>query len=253
MIDIHCHILPGVDDGPQTLEESRDMLKQAAAKGVKEIVATSHFSLSQEQNIQNAFQTMKSEAQLLGITLYLGMEYDFSRLNDQEECQCIGSSKFVLVDFVTPYISANTLISQCDQLLNRNYKLLVAHPERLFGPDRLKVLTQLADMGAYFQINAGSFLGFFGGGPKRMADKLFSMGYCHVLGSDAHNAGHSRGSCLQEARDYIAQHYGSDTAEVLTESNARRILNGQMPLPVIDGKKVQQSGFFSRFLGFFKK
>lgn len=252
MIDLHCHIVPDVDDGAQTEAESRAMLAQAASTGITELAATSHYSGDAWRRYPEALEKLRQLAEEHHIKIHAGAEYDFSRLEEAEQLQTLGDSSYVLIDFVTPYISPNAIAQRCEDLLNRKYKLLIAHPERLFPADKLKVLQSLAEQGAYFQLNAGSFLGNFGRGAQRQAEQLLKLGLCHCVASDAHNAGSTRGFCLKKCHDYLIEHHNCNIADRLVLINPQRILADQYPFPVVEPAAGAESSWWGRLKNLFR-
>ncbi|MDD5598114.1 MAG: hypothetical protein PHV82_09225, partial [Victivallaceae bacterium] len=129
MIDIHSHLLYGVDDGSQSFESSVEMLKAAARDGVKSIVLTPHFSPGLFETTHGRFERLVPEAENLDIKLFLGCEYDFSHLNIQDSLVTLGGNgTYVLMDFclspITPMVK-NILL----EWQTRDYRIIIAHPE----------------------------------------------------------------------------------------------------------------------------
>lgn len=254
MIDLHCHILPGVDDGAQNWDDARSMLEQAANCGVTALAATSHFDPEMRTKADEARKRLIEEAAAYNIEILSGWEYDFSRLADEDTFLPIGHGNYILIDFVTPYVNKDQMIMECERLLNRDYQLLIAHPERLFPTNKLDVLDELVSLGAVFQVNAGSFVGLFGHSVQQMANTMLRKGYCQLVASDAHNAGSSRGFCMEKCYQYLKENYDENIADRLVNLNPVRIANGQTPYPVIlyDRNEEQKKGFLGRLLRFFK-
>jgi protein-tyrosine phosphatase len=225
MIDIHSHLLYGVDDGSQSFESSVEMLKSAAKDGVKAIVLTPHFSPGLFENTHGRFERLVPEAENLGIKLYLGCEYDFSHLSTQSSLVVPGDGNYVLIDFcmtlITPMVK-NVLF----EWQNRDYRLIIAHPERLFDKNDLSDLKDLADENIYFQLNSGSFMGKYGRRVRSFAQKLLKKGLCHFIASDAHSA-RAYSDQIPACRKYIAKYLGSELENAFFEENPRRMLAGE--------------------------
>lgn len=254
MIDLHCHILPGVDDGAQNWDDARSMLEQAANCGVTALAATSHFDPEMRTKADEARKRLIEEAAAYNIEILSGWEYDFSRLADENEFLPVGKGNYVLIDFVTPYINRDQMLMECERLLNRDYRLLIAHPERLFPANKLSVLEDLVSLGAVFQVNAGSFIGNFGHGVQQMANSMLQKGYCQLVASDAHNAGSSRGFCMEKCFQYLQANYDENLANLLIHLNPARIAAGHSPYPVLlqNHAVEKQQTFWSRLLQLFK-
>ena len=191
MIDIHCHILWGVDDGPQSPEETEDLLNLAKAESITDIIATAHYSPYLEQVYEEKFEEAASVARSVGINLYSGCEY---KLQDalllKDRLITLAGSDFILVE-ITSGVLGDFVYNQVYDLELAGYQVILAHPERSFTPADLPKLRKLCDMGVYFQITAGSIAGKFGKQIQRFAFKLLEEGLCHFIASDAHNP-HSR-------------------------------------------------------------
>jgi len=225
MIDIHSHVLYGVDDGSPSRETSVEMLKAAAKNGVESIILTPHFFSDTAGKINERLEALRPEAAKLDIELFSGCEYDFSHLNANKKFITLGErSDFILVDFCLPYImpiSRNILFEQ----QARGYQIVLAHPERLFSKDNLSMLKELADTGIYFQLNAGSFRGDYGRSARKTARELVKHGLCHCIASDAHSVKNYKGQ-IPYCRKYIAKNFGSEAENVFFKKNPERILAG---------------------------
>lgn len=226
MIDIHSHLLYGIDDGSQSFENSVAMLEAAEKDGFSSIVLTPHFSSGMSEKMQEKIEKLRPEAAKFNIKLLSGCEYDFSHLNMQETLITLGGEGgFVLIDFCISFISPVTR----NFLFNwqsKGYKIIIAHPERLFCKDDLPVLKDLADANIYFQLNAGSFMGDYGRKARRFAKMLVKKGLCHFIASDAHSIKSYNGQ-ITACRKYIAKHLGTDLEKVLFEENPQRMLAGK--------------------------
>lgn len=225
MIDVHSHLLYGIDDGAPSFEASVEMLEAAAKDGVQAIILTPHFSLGTAEKMHERLERLRPEAAKLGIELFPGCEYDFSYLNVNKKFITLGEkSDFVLIDFCLPCItpiSRNILFEQ----QTRGYQVVLAHPERLFSRNDLSMLKELADTGIYFQLNAGSFRGDYGRSARRMVRELVKNRLCHCIASDAHSVKSYKGQ-IPSCRKYIAKNFGAEAEKILFKTNPERILTG---------------------------
>lgn len=226
MIDIHSHLLYGVDDGSRSFESSLKMLEAAAKDGVTSIVLTPHFSSGIFEKMQERIEKLRPEAAKFNIELFTGCEYDFSHLSTQEKLITLGEeSPFVLVDFCLsfiPPIARNFLFDW----QAKGYQIIIAHPERLFCKADLPVLQDWVEGNIYFQLNAGSFRGDYGRGVRRFAKVLVKKGLCHIIASDAHSTKNYNGQ-IPFCRKYISKRLGTESEKVLFEENSRRIFDGK--------------------------
>lgn len=197
MLDIHSHILPGIDDGSKKLDISLEMIKRSIDEGTKDIVLTPHYrrgyfytpyeEVKSITKILNEF--IKSEG--LDCNLYFGQEIYYSDkiIEDLEEglIGTINGGKYMLVEFPMRKIP-NDAADFMYELKIRGIVPIIAHPERY--NDVIKdatILNQFVDEGCLFQMNAGSILGEFGSSVKKCAEKLIKNDFYSFIGSDAHN------------------------------------------------------------------
>ena len=197
IIDMHSHILHGVDDGPETVEQSIELLEQAVKEGITDIIATSHAYHPQFHTpfdkISKQVKELAIECNKRGIpiNIYKGQEI---RVCDQTlnnlisgEALSLANSKYVLIELPSQGIPTFT-VQLIQQLLNQNKIPIIAHPERnraiVEKPSRLAKLVQ---HGALAQVTAGSLSGHFGKTIQRTALHLVDSHLVHVYGSDVHN------------------------------------------------------------------
>lgn len=231
MIDIHTHLLYGIDDGPSSFEHSAAMLEAAAADGVETIIATPHHSNGISEKLQARLEKMRPEAEKFGIKLLPGCEYDFSKLSSQKKLLTLGTEgNYVLVDFCLSFLSPMTR-SFLFEWQTKGYQIILAHPERLFSKTDLPALKDLADANVYFQLNAGSFQGLYGRKVRRFAKRLLKEGLCHIIASDAHSVKNYSGQ-LPAARKYVARKLGEEFAGIFFKDNPARLLAGKSLLSI---------------------
>jgi len=238
MFDLHCHILPGVDDGADTLEESVKMAALAASGGVRGIVATPHANLP--GGFENYWNSMLLHAvdqlqktlnrENIRIRLYTGQEIflteEVPSLLEAGRLLTINRSRFVLAefDFGEEFSRAQKLLSG---LLEAGYTPIVAHPERYrFMLAVPAAAEQLRSMGCLLQINRGSLLGAFGSKVQKTAHFLCRNRLADVVASDGHSP-YVRTPYLQDIRDLLGELYSESYAEILLHDNPYRILCGK--------------------------
>jgi protein-tyrosine phosphatase len=248
MIDLHSHVLPGLDDGCADLAESVELARSLAATGVKVLAATPHvrtdFPTSPLQ-MQAALDSVRDAVEAAGIEIAIvpGGELAFEQLDllDLETLHAFslgGSSRFVLVEF--PHLLVPPQFADTIQSLHQaGLTPVIAHPERnpavQSAPQRL---AGLVDAGALIQITAGSLTGAFGRDASFASRNLVESGLAHVLASDAHHPG---------TRPTIAdalQHLPRASGTWLTHDAPGAILAGERPAP--PPPYLRRRGLFSR-------
>lgn len=236
MIDIHCHILPEIDDGPKDWEAATEMVRIAVADGIEHIVATPH------ANEQYAFDRARAAAVLerlretggKSLQFSLGCDFHFSFENVQDALAhparyTIGATPYLLVEF-SDYAISPLSLEVIGKLRQAGLVPVVTHPERNLLMQRSpQEVLRLVECGCPVQVTASSVLGGWGEGARRAALWLLEHDAVHALASDAHSPRH-RPPQLSAARDAVAQHVGGDLARVLVEDNPRAIVAG-LPLP----------------------
>ena len=242
MVDIHTHILHGVDDGAETFEEALFMLEDAYSNGTTDIVLTPHYLNNDlrsmgasKEEILKKFEVLKAAAseKYKQLNLYLGAE-TFAAANilecaEQGLLLPINNTRYLLLEF-----GFNDTVSRAltvmRELHRMGYIAVIAHPERyeffLKGPQH--VLSFL-DEGALLQINADSIMGRNGRASREMALTLIDSGLAAIVASDAHSVGF-RPPDLSEAYSYVSSEYDLDCAEALFERNPKIILQNKIIL-----------------------
>ena len=233
MIDIHCHILYGVDDGAASYDESCEMLDVAAGQGITHIIATPHYRKGMfpyhTTEIMAAFERLREEAASLGIGLYLGCEYhadsDMVVNLRSGRILTLAGGDHVLCEFSSsdPY---SRMRSRLDELTAVGYVPVIAHAERceLFQKDE-GLLDEFRKMGALIQLNADSILGSDGRFIKRTCRRILKNDLADIVASDCHDMS-ARYNRMGQCYDHIASKYGDKTARKLFYDNPRRILSG---------------------------
>lgn len=238
-IDIHSHILPGVDDGAGSMEEALRMLRCAEEEGIRKIIVTPHQKPDRHcVSVQGLLDRMralqnKADEEGLHVRLYPGGELFFRQslpeeLEDKRVCTLAGS-RYVLVEFF-PQEQYRYIRDGLYSLLTAGYFPVVAHVERydqVIGSQKCQ--EELLDMGCCFQVNASSLTGSGGLRMKMAAWRLVRQRMVHFVATDAHRAEGSRSPQLARCAGALAKKCGSDYASQLLYQNAARILRDLEP------------------------
>ena len=235
MIDIHTHVVFGVDDGSRSLEMSQEMLRQAAAGGVRGICCTSHARPGHRpfpareylERLETLRQFVLGEG--LDIQLFHGCEIMYTseavRAVREGNVPSLAGKDTVLMEFMpdTPWGMVQHGVRE---MSNAGFRVLVAHVERYEClREVFSWLEELRELGCLLQMNADTVLRSRGMMGDRWARKALKAGLIDVVASDMHNLT-NRKSCLPEARQALKRNYGEETARRLTEDNPQRILEG---------------------------
>ena len=235
MIDLHCHILPGIDDGSKTIEETKEMLTIAADEDIRVIAATHHF-LDDKLSIDSYVSSLdKGISEIQPILQELGTNIKIvrgaevfispflSQIDDIEKL-CINGSQYLLIELPMmniPQYTENVIYS----LRIRGIIPIIAHPERNYrimgNPNQLFPFIEL---GALSQVNTGSITGFFGKSVMKCARVLFDHNMAHIISSDAHSP-RGRAPLMQEAVHILRKWVGSEYTLEIINNTPRAILN----------------------------
>ena len=237
MIDIHCHILPSVDDGAQSVEESMAMARYAVKDGIHTIIATPHALGGTYPNPPE--KVKKGVAQLreyfksenIPLSIYPGSEAHLCP--DLAKCILKGetaflceNNRYVLVEF--PFQSIPQLfLNELDCLRQHDITPVVAHPERnLLLFHKKQILHDLISMGCLIQVNSTSITGGFGKNVMVCAHDILKMGLVHIIASDAHSATHRPPALSQAVKiaEKILENH--DEAMAMVDETPKKILTG---------------------------
>lgn len=253
MIDLLCHILPGVDDGARTLEESITMARYAVKEGITHVLATPHHMSgawrNEKQTIAHLVEELQTEldARNIPLTVFPGQEvriYD-ELLEDIEKnkIQFIDEqNRYLLIAFPPTEIprGAGQLIFD---LQVKGIIPVIVHPELNKAiqqqPRRLK---RLVDKGALVQLTAGSYTGSYGKQVKKLSSQLIAANLVHFIASDAHDNAFQ----MKKAYRMLEKEYSEDRVEEF-ERTTKLILNGEYVVPPEPQSIVQSKSFFGLF------
>jgi protein-tyrosine phosphatase len=243
VIDIHCHILADVDDGPNSWEVAEEMCRIAAADGIEHIVATPHANTRYEYDRKLAKAHVQDLQRRIGPrpSLSLGCDFHLSYENFQHvllepAVYTIEGGNYLLVELSNYSIPAQ--VDQCfKQLGDRGITPVLTHPERnpILQQDLPRVL-RWVELGCAVQVTGSAVTGDWGERVWRAAEWLLKRDAVHVLASDGHDTKHRR-PVLSPAREAAAETCSADVAKALVDNNPRAIISGQalpyFPNPVV--------------------
>ena len=233
MIDIHSHILYGVDDGAKDIDESVAMLKDAKAQGVDAIIATPHYRHGMfaypKETVEKNFAVLKEKADEIGVELYLGTEQHVNSMTieyiQSGRCHTLADTSYVLMEY--RYEVEFSYIKETVQAaLRHGYVPIVAHVERYRCLDKLQYIDFLKEIGAMIQVNADAVIGKNGFRAKGYVKKLLKNYLVDFVASDAHGVA-ERASNMGKCQEYLYKKYDSRYVDKILEKNARNILESK--------------------------
>lgn len=252
MIDLHCHILPGVDDGPKNLEESIAMGHVAVQQGITHILCTPHHKNGRYDNpavnVIAAVKNLQQEFDQRGIelTLFEGQEVRLTGelledIRHQDILFTDLNNQYLLIEFPAAEVPAYT-DQLFYQLIEQGHTPVIVHPERndVFSKDPNRLVPYL-EMGVLTQLTAPSVIGFFGRKIQKVARTMLSNRLVYMVASDAHSI-QQRGFYLKEAYQEIERDFGSELVREL-EQMTKDLLNGD-PVKRPAFQKVKRHSFF---------
>ena len=266
MIDIHCHILPCLDDGAQSIEDSIGMAAAAAKDGISGIVATPHLfrsgfgkgNFEEIEGIRTLLKESLEESQI-DVNIFPGAEvHIFHNLLDEirknREYLVLNRSSYLLVEFPADHIFSGVK-SLFFELMSDGVTPIIAHPERntvfMRHPE---LLSEFVRMGALAQVNSGSFLGVYGTKVQITAVKFLELNLFHFMGSDGHRVG-SMNPGFSEALSVITKIVGDEEGRALVDQNPQAVLDDNvlpyLPNPV--DPRSKQKSFKIRIPSFLRK
>ncbi|MBY7144612.1 tyrosine protein phosphatase [Virgibacillus sp. NKC19-3] len=254
MIDIHSHILPGVDDGAKTESDSIAMAKAAMDDGIDTIIATPHHRNGQFENDRQMIQTNVSilndlfAKEDIPLTVLAGQEV---RMNGDMiedirngELLALNDTKYLFVEFPSDHVPryANQLLFDIQV---EGFIPVIVHPERnrelLEHPSRLYDFVR---KGALTQVTAGSVVGKFGKSIQKYSDQLIEANQTHFIASDAHNTT-TRGFVMKDAFEHVKHNHGNDYVAMFME-------NSQLLVANMNVNRMEPEGIRKKkFLGLF--
>ena len=235
-VDIHCHILPGVDDGSQTPEETKAMLQKAWDEGIQIMVATPHYH---KQRGKNDIELIKKQVLLtrklakevhpkmqicLGMEIYYGE--DVPELLKEGRVVSIRKSRYILVEF-SPGDEFQYILNAVRKLQMSGHTVIIAHIERYNCLRKdISNVEYLREMGAYLQVNTGSITGSYGRSVKKFLREVLKAHLVQLVGTDAHGS-ERRTPKMQEAYKEVVKRCGEEYADQIFGQNAKKVLRNE--------------------------
>lgn len=235
-VDIHCHILPGVDDGSQTPEETKAMLQKAWDEGIQIMVATPHYH---KQRGKNDIELIKKQLLLtrklakevhpkmqicLGMEIYYGE--DVPELLKEGRVVSIRKSRYILVEF-SPGDEFQYILNAVRKLQMSGHTVIIAHIERYNClREDISNVEYLREMGAYLQVNTGSITGSYGRSVKKFLREVLKAHLVQLVGTDAHGS-ERRTPKMQEAYKEVVKRCGEEYADQIFGQNAKKVLRNE--------------------------
>ncbi len=257
MIDIHNHILPAVDDGPDTIDESIEISRIAAAQGIKTLFATSHVASQSDLQKSLEFPEMVNDLQAVlrernvDVEIIQGAEvypsHDVPQyLKDGYPLTLGKNSRYILIDSPLSQMMAG-LDDMIFDLQTNGYIPILAHPERVTPIQKdIRILEDMVRRGLLLQVNAASIISSRKH-VKNTAIDLLKLDWVHFIASDAHSIGHRR-PMLGAIKKALIDIVGEDMAYNLLKNNAEKILNNEMaysePKPYVSLKRSWFAALF---------
>ena len=234
--DIHTHLLPGVDDGAESMSQTLQLLQMARDNGTRTIVMTPHYRGRYKKNTpymlrEKFFQLQEAvQEKMPDMKLYLGQEIAYE--NDAPEAMYSGrvmtlaDSDYALLEFRTGSLRSQ-LITGVSETTRCGFTPIVAHVERYdISRKDPTLVDELLDMGALLQLNADSVMGTNGFSVKRFCHKLLQAEKVHFIASDAHDDTH-RPPLLRECFLHVHKKYGAQYAAELFYDNAQAVIENR--------------------------
>lgn len=231
IIDLHCHILPNVDDGAENMEETIEMLSIAVEEGISGIVATSHAKAEMLQQSERYLESYREilkyiELNNIPIQIYYGNELYYSdgilSALRNGEVHTLNGTHYVLVEFPI-YENYYYIERGIRNLQNLGYWPIVAHVERYEELQSEDKIRKLIELGAYIQVNTSSILGKSGITTRMFCTKLLRKRLVHIVATDAHGSKHRRPE-MKDCLKLIDRIAGEKYRRIITEENPEKII-----------------------------
>jgi protein-tyrosine phosphatase len=241
MIDLHSHILPGIDDGSKSLAMSLDMARIAVDDGIRIMACTPHIYPGLYQNhtagIVAARDALQAALDTHGIALQLTTGADVHLVPGLVEglrsgvVPSLHGTRYVLLE-PSHHVAPPRFAESVFQLVAAGYVPVITHPERLtWLEDHFETMANLTRQGAWMQVTAGALTGMFGPKPKYWAERFLGDGLTHILATDAHSSTR-RVPVLSEARDIAEKLLGREEAQQLVQGRQTALMSNLPPSQV---------------------
>ena len=243
--DLHSHLVPGVDDGARTIEDTLEGIERMNEAGIRKIITTPHVdaSLSRdpEAYIERMDQVDRAWVDAERTVAERFPQVDFRRGHEvmldipdpdlEDERLRLGGSSFALLEWPRLQLPPGT-VEVLSRLRLAGIRPIVAHPERYVGFDReLELASEWKRVGAYLQVNYGSLVGRYGAEPRKLAFRLLRSGLVDYLSTDFHGRSHLK-LLYREGVEALAELGGEEQISLLSITNPQRIFRDEEPVPV---------------------
>lgn len=237
--DIHCHVLPMVDDGAETVEMAINMLKVASEEGIHKIILTPHQKADRRcvtpEGIIRRMHLLQEEVdkRRIPITMYPGNEilyrHGLAELLEQGKIRTLADSHYVLVEFL-PGEDYSYIRDALNRLTSFGYRPVAAHVERYLNvvKDLRRALALKEDTGCYFQVNSSGVLGEHGHGEKVITRKLLKEGLIDFVATDAHRSDGYRSPRLRNCADWMQKKMGKGCVDKLLIGNPEAVIEDKI-------------------------
>lgn len=259
MIDLHCHILPGIDDGSKSLEMSLAMARIAVDDGITLMACTPHIYpglyLNNAVGIAAARDALQGSLDQHDIPLKLTTGADVHLVPGLLEglragtVPCLHNTRYLLLE-PSHHVAPPRFAESVFQLVAAGYVPVITHPERLtWVEDNFQVFVDLTRQGAWMQVTAGALTGLFGPRAKYWGERFLGDGLTHILATDAHSSGR-RVPVMSEARVIAERLLGREEAQLLVEGRQNAVLDNLPPseVPPLPGSKASNGSWWSKLV-----
>ena len=260
MIDLHCHILPGIDDGSRSLDMSLEMARMAVDDGITLIACTPHIYpglyMNDTAGITAARDRLQREFDERGIPLKLTTGADVHLVPGLVDGLRAGTvptlhgTRYLLLE-PSHHVAPPHFQDSVFRLVAEGYVPVITHPERLtWIEDHYAVFGDLVKQGAWMQLTAASLTGVFGARAKYWSERFLDDGLTHILATDAHSNGR-RSPVMSKAREIAERMLGREEAELLVRGRQEHMLRNALPsaVPPLPSVEPRREGWWQKLFG----
>ena len=236
MIDIHCHIVPNIDDGAKNINDALEMAKIAYSEGIRKIINTSHYHPSFDykkgkelsHSINNFNYILKQNN--IDIEVCIGNELYYSediiQIIEEREFYTLNNSRYLLIEF-PPMNFPKNILDILYEIKIRGYIPILAHVERYrYIHENINLIYDCINEGALIQVNSSSIMGKNGSEIKKVSNLLLDNNMIHFIATDAHSSTRRR-PIIKETYDYVVKKYGDKKAETLFIQNPSKVIENE--------------------------
>jgi protein-tyrosine phosphatase len=260
VIDLHCHILPGIDDGSRSLDMSLEMARMAVDDGITMIACTPHIYpglyMNDTAGITAARDRLQREFDERGIPLKLTIGADVHLVPGLVDGLRAGTvptlhgTRYLLLE-PSHHVAPPHFQDSVFRLVAEGYVPVITHPERLtWIEDHYPVFGDLVKQGAWMQLTAASLTGVFGARAKYWSERFLDDGLTHIIATDAHSNGR-RSPVMSRAREIAQRMLGREEAELLVRGRQEHMLRNALPstVPPLPAVAPRREGWWQKLFG----